>query len=111
MVQTIDIINIAFAIAVGAGVLFVSRVFTTGMLGRFFLFVKIAMPFYISNLVLESLISNLSPNLIDLEDLLNSGFLIFVLAAFLSLYRVWKKTNMNYPVHPPQSAQNPSGNQ
>lgn len=86
------------------------------MFKRFFLFVKIAAVLYVLHLVLEgaqqyplyldrgTAFVNL-PNAGSLIDLLNTGFMVFVLIGFLSLYLDWKKTRLDYSVRPPKKGQ------
>ena len=82
------------------------------MFRRFFLFLKISVVLHAAYLVLSSTIEySLQPNLGTLVDLLNTASIGLVLSAFLSLYLAWKRTKLDYPVHPPQSAQNLGGNQ
>ncbi|MHB2035721.1 MAG: hypothetical protein ACYCPW_03145 [Nitrososphaerales archaeon] len=108
----VETINVTFTLCVIAFILIVSKVFTGGIFRRFFLFLKIAGTFYLPYLVLDYSIENgLAPDFGVLVRLLHTGFIGFVLVAFMTLYADWKRTKLNYPVHPPQSAQNPSGNQ
>jgi len=108
----VDTINVTFALCVIVFIVIVSRVFTSGIFRRFFLFLRIAVAFYAPYLVFHYFMEyGLVLDVGIFVKLLNTGFVGFALCAFMALYTDWKKTNLDYPVHPPQSAQNPGGNQ
>ncbi len=112
----VDTANLAFSLFAIVTIFLVSREFSFGALRRFFLYVKIAALFYALNLALEvvqqdplyldrgAAFVNL-PNALGVIDLLNTGFVAFVLAAFLSLYLDWKRTRLDYSIRPPKSGQ------